>query len=69
VSKLRDLTVPELELYRSQCNFTPEEKEYFELRASDLSNVQISTRMNLSTSKVSKLAKRVSDKISKVKTM
>lgn len=62
--KLRDLTVPELDLYRSQCNFTSEEREYFELRASDLTNIQISTKMNLSTSKVSKLAKRVSEKIS-----
>ena len=64
--KIRDYTKPELEYFREQCNFTDEEMIYFNLKAKDCSMIDISLKMNVSTSQVSKLAKRVSSKISRV---
>lgn len=58
-----DFTKPELDMFRELCNFTPDELEYFNLRASGMSNVQISMKMNVSESKVSKLAKKVKSKM------
>lgn len=61
-----DFTVPELEMLREKCNFTPDELEYFNLRAKYMSNVQIAIEMNVSESKVSKLARKVKSKILRV---
>lgn len=64
--KIRDFTVPELERFRELCNFTKDEMEYFNLRAKDKSNTEISLSMNVSLPQVSKLAKRVKSKILRV---
>ena len=64
--KIRDFTVPELDMFREQCNFTDEEMEYFNLRAKDKSNSEISYIMNVSEAKVSILAKRVKKKMIRV---
>lgn len=64
--KIRDFTVPELEMLRKLCNFTEDELEFFNLRARDRSNVEISVAMNVSLPQVSKLAKRVKDKVKRV---
>lgn len=64
--KLRDFTKPELDKFRELCNFTNDELEYFNLRASDLSNIQIAFEMNVSEAQVSKLAKRVKSKMKRV---
>ena len=56
----------ELQYFREQCNFTPDELEYFNLRSSGMSNVQIALEMNVSESKVSKLARKVKSKILRV---
>lgn len=64
--KIRDYTIPELNTFRELCNFTDNERELFELRAKDKSNIEISLCMNISEAQVSKLAKRVSTKIEKV---
>lgn len=61
-----DFTKPELDYFREQCNFTPDELEYFNLRSSGMSNVQIALEMNVSESKVSKLARKVKSKILRV---
>lgn len=63
---IRDFTVPELDKFRKLCNFTESEMTYFNLRAKDKSNVQISIEMNISEPQVSKLAKRVKSKIIRV---
>lgn len=63
---IRDFTVPELDKFRQLCNFTPEEFEYFELKAKDKSNVEIALTMNISESQVSKLAKRVKSKMKRI---
>lgn len=64
--QIYDFTVPELNMFRELCNFTPSEEEYFELRARCLSNVQIAMEMNVSESQVSKLAKKVKSKMMRV---
>lgn len=66
MNKIRDFTVPELNMFRELCNFTDEELEYFNLRAKDKSNVQIAYLMNISEPKVSILAKRVKKKMIRV---
>lgn len=64
--KICDFTVPELDMFRAKCNFTDEELEYFNLRSKDMSNVAIALQMNVSESKVSKLAKKVKSKMIRV---
>ena len=64
--EIYDFTEPELEFFRNQCNFTPEEKEYFELRSKDRKNYQIAMDMCVSESKVYSLARKVKSKIKRV---
>ena len=64
--KIRDFTVPELDKLRELCNFTSDELRFFNLRAKDKSNVEISLAMNVSLAQVSKLAKRVKNKIIRI---
>ena len=64
--KIRDFTVPELNKFRELCNFTDEEMMYFNLRARDKSNIEISFEMHISEAKVSKLARRVKDKMKRI---
>ena len=64
--KIRDYTVPELEYLKQNCNFTEDELMYFELKSKDVSNIKISLKMHISIPQVSKIAKRVSSKISRV---
>lgn len=64
--QLYDFTVPELNTFRELCNFTPDELQYFELRPAYKSNVQIAMIMHVSEAKVSKLARKVKDKILRV---
>lgn len=66
LKQLYDFTVPELDRFRELCNFTPDELEYFNLRSKEKSNVEIAMTMNISESKVSKLAKKVRSKIIRV---
>lgn len=67
--KIYDLIVPELDFYRDICNFSDDELQYFNLRARRKSNVSISLEMHISESQVSKVAKRVKDKIIRAKTL
>ena len=64
--KVSDFTVPELKMLRELCNFTEDERVYFNLRSKDYSNVQIALAMHVSESTVSNLAKRVKSKILRV---
>ena len=66
IQKIRDFTVPELDMFRKLCNFTDDEMTYFNLRAKDKSNVQIALEMNVSEPQVSKLARRVKNKMIRV---
>lgn len=64
--KIRDFVEPELEYFRNTCNFSESEMAYFNLKAKDKSNIQIAMELNISEPQVSKLAKRVRNKIIKV---
>lgn len=64
--KIRDFTVPELNRFRELCNFTDDELWYFNLRSRDKSNIEISMEMKISEAQVSKIAKRVKDKMKRI---
>ena len=64
--KICDFTVPELNKFRELCNFTEDERTYFELRSKNKSNVQIAYEMHVSESTVSILARKVKKKILRV---
>ena len=64
--QLYDFTVPELNTLRELCNFSPQELEYFNLRSRHKSNVEIALTMHVSEGQVSKLARKVKDKIKRV---
>lgn len=64
--KLTDFSLQELDRFRRLCNFTPDERQYFELKLKGKSNVAISIEMCVSESQVSKLAKKVKSKIERV---
>ena len=64
--QIYDFTVPELEVFRELCNFSEDELQYFNLRARRKSNVEIAMTMCVSESQVSKLARRVKNKIKRI---
>lgn len=66
MQQIYDFVEWELDLLRAGCNFSDDEMTYFNLRAKHKSNVEISLAMNVSEAQVSKLAKRVKNKIVKV---
>ena len=61
--QIYDFTIPELDKLRELCNFSPQELEYFNLRSKHKSNVEIALTMHVSEGQVSKLARKVKDKI------
>ena len=63
---LYDFTVPELNRFRELCNFTDDEHAYFELRSKKKSNIEIALSMHVSEAQVSKLARKVKDKMKRV---
>jgi len=63
---LRDYTRLELNHLIENCNFTESELQYFLLKSKDYSNIQISFEMNISEQQVSRLAKRVKQKINRI---
>lgn len=64
--QIYDFTVPELDRLRELCNFSDAEMEYFNLRSRHKSNVEIALTMHVSEAQVSKLARKVKDKIRRV---
>ena len=64
--QIYDFVEWELQKFRDECNFSDDELMYFNLRAKHYSNQQIAIKMNVSEAKVSKLAKAVKAKITRV---
>ncbi len=58
----------ELELFRNECNFTPDESMFFDLRneGEGMSFEEISGQMGYGMNKINKLSESVTDKIIKV---
>lgn len=64
--KISSFTVPELNVFKEKCNFTPLERQCFDLKAKDYTNVQLAMQLNISESTVTIVMRRVRNKISKV---
>jgi len=64
--KISEFTVPELTVFREQCNFTLLERQCFDLKAQDYSNIQLAMKLNVSESTVTVVMRRVRNKITKV---
>lgn len=64
--KICDFTVPELDRFRKECNLTKDERLLFELRAEDIPLEQCAEIMNISTSTVYRLSKKVKIKVEKL---
>lgn len=64
--QIHDFVKWELEKFREECNFSDEELEYFNLRASHHTHEETAELMNVSNSKADKLSKKVKQKILKV---
>lgn len=60
---IQDFVEFELDYFRANCNFSDEELECFNLRAKNKSNTAIALQMNISEAKVSKLIRRIKDKM------
>lgn len=58
----------ELELFRNECNFTPDESMFFDLRneGDGMSFEEISGQMGYCMTKINKLSESVTEKIIKV---
>lgn len=44
-AKISRYTVPELDVFRALCNFTPDERLFFDLRAQDLDLIGVKEQM------------------------
>ena len=62
----RDFIKFEVDYLLENCNFTKDEEIYFLERTKDHSNTSIAMKLNCSEAQISKLAKRVKDKIKRV---
>lgn len=64
--KVYDFTVPELNYFRTYCNFTNDELQLFELRAQNMPLEQCAEQMNVSVSTAKRLSRKVNNKIIRV---
>lgn len=64
--KISDFVNWELEKFRKECNFTEEELEFFNYRATNIPIEQIAEIMNISAGKANKLSRKVKDKMIRV---
>lgn len=64
--QIHDFVKSELDKFRNECNFTPEELMFFEYRAQNVPLQQIAEDMNISMSKADNLSRKVKKKIIRV---
>ena len=64
--KIYDFTVPELNYFRAQCNFTEEERSLFDMRSANIPLEQCAENMNVSVSTAKRISKKVNSKIIRV---
>lgn len=64
--KVNDFTVPELNYFRTYCNFTEDERQLFELRAQNIPLERCAEVMNVSISTVKRMSRKVNSKIIRV---
>ena len=61
-----DLTVPELEYFRKQCNFVGLEKDVFDMRSNGVPLEHIAEYLNISVQGAKRISRKVNDKIERV---
>jgi len=61
-----DFTVPELNIFRANCNFVGNEKEVFELRSQGIPLEEIAETLNMSVEGIKKVSRKVNNKIARV---
>lgn len=64
--KMTDFTKPELDYFRENCNFTKDERTFFELRAQEYTLEEIAEKIHASLSTVKRINRRVKSKIVRV---
>lgn len=64
--KVYDFTKPEIDYLLSMCNFSPPEREFFNLRNEYLTLEQAAERMNISSTTAYRINKKMKSKIVKV---
>ena len=63
---IADFVEWELDIFREKCNFTQEERCFFEYRASGETIELIAEMMNISVGKANVLSRKVKDKMKRV---
>ena len=61
-----DFTVPELELFRAQCNFTSNEMPIFEMRSRGIPLEEIAEVLDMSVENVKRISRKVNSKINRI---
>ena len=64
--KIPDFTKPELDCFRENCNFTRDERTFFELRAQGMTLEEIAGCMHVSISTAKRINSRVKSKIIRI---
>ena len=64
--KVYDFTVPELNHFRENCNFTDDERALFEYRSKGIPLEQCAELMNVSVSTIKRISRKVNNKIIRV---
>lgn len=62
---ISEFTRPELDLFRSECNFVGNEKKVFELRSQGIPLEEIAELLNMSVEGIKKVSRKVNNKILK----
>lgn len=66
IMKICSFTRREIEYLRKECNFTPVEKELFDLRSMDVPLELCAEKMNVSLSTAKRISRRINAKIIRV---
>ena len=61
-----DFTVPELERFRTMCNFVGNETYVFELRSQGIPLEEIAETLNMSVENVKRISRKVNSKIMRI---
>lgn len=61
-----DFTVPELDRFRTLCNFVGNEKTVFEYRSRGIPLEEIAETLNMSVDNVKRISRKVNNKITRV---
>ncbi len=63
---INSFTLPELNYFRANCNFTRDERALFEYRVQEYSLEECAELMNVSVSTVKRISRKVNNKIIRV---